>query len=76
MLNFCIFVFIIYAVASSVRAILSENFLINIIMFAKAFKTTENENKKPAKKSEIIRIKQYKPQTKIAEISNQTENAA
>jgi len=45
-------------------------------MFAKAFKTTENANKNPAKKSEIIRINQYKPQAKIAEISNQTENAA
>lgn len=76
MLNFCIFVFIIYAVASSVRAILSKNFLENIIMFANAFKHTESANRKPAKKSEIIRISQYKPQTKITEISNRNEYAA
>lgn len=76
MLNFCIFVFIIYAVASSVKAILSGNFLKNVIMFAKAFKYAESTNEKSAVKSKIIQIKQYKTQTKITKVSNQSERAA
>lgn len=76
MLNFCIFVFIIYAVASSVKTILSGSFLENIVMFAKAFKPMENTNDKTVKKSKIVRIKQFKQKTNITEISSQTERAA
>lgn len=76
MLNFCIFVFIIYAVASSVKAILSGGFIENIVMFAKAFKHTENANEKAIKKSKIVQIKQCKSKTKITKISSQTERAA
>lgn len=74
MLNFCIFVFIIYAVASSVRAILRGDFLQNVVMFAKAFKNIENKN--PEEKSKIVRINQCKNQKKITKISNQTKRAA
>ncbi len=74
MLNFCIFVFIIYAVASSVRAILRGDFLQNVVMFAKAFKNIENKN--PEEKPKIVRINQCKNQKKITKISNQTKRAA
>ncbi len=74
MLNFCIFVFIIYAVASSVRAILRGDFLQNVVMFAKAFKNIENKN--PEEKPKIVRINQCKNQEKITKISNQTKRAA
>lgn len=76
MLNFCIFVFIIYAVASSVKTILSGNFYKNVIMFAKAFKPVENTTQKPAKKSKIIRINQCTSQKNITEMSKQNERAA
>ncbi len=76
MLNFCIFVFIIYAVASSVRAILRGDFLQNVVMFAKAFKNIENKNKNPEEKPKIVRINQCKNQEKITKISNQTKRAA
>lgn len=74
MLNFCIFVFIIYAVASSVRAILRGDFLQNVVMFAKAFKNIEKKN--PEEKPKIVRINQCKNQKKITKISNQTKRAA
>lgn len=76
MLNFCIFVFIIYAVASSVKTILNENFYKNIIMFAKAFKPIKNTIQKPAKKSKIVRINSCTPQKKFTEMSKHNERAA
>lgn len=76
MLNFCIFVFIIYAVASSVKAIFRGDFLKNVIMFAKAFKNTEIKNENPKKSPKIIRINQCRQQKKIANTSNQTKRAA
>lgn len=76
MLNFCIFTFIIYAVASSVKAILCGNFIDNVVMFAKAFKPTEGLNQKHAKKSKIIRINPISKPQKLTESSKRTKNAA
>lgn len=76
MLNFCIFTFIIYAVASSVKAILCGNFIDNVVMFAKAFKPTESLNQKPVKKSKIIRINPISKPQKLTESSKRTKNAA
>lgn len=76
MLNFCIFVFIIYAVASSVKAILSGSFLENILMFAKAFKNTEIKVKKPEQKSKIVRINRRSHHKKVTKIPNQAQRAA
>lgn len=76
MLNFCIFTFIIYAVASSVKAILCGNFIENVVMFAKAFKPVEGTNQKPVKKSKIIRIKQIANSEKLTEASKSNKKAA
>lgn len=76
MLNFCIFVFIIYAVASSVKAILRGDFLKNIMMFAKAFKNTAIKIESFQKTAKIISINQCKKQKKITKISNQSKRAA
>lgn len=76
MLNFCIFIFIIYAVASSVKAILSGSFIENVLMFLKAFKNTENKDKKPEQKSKIVRINRCSNHKKITKIPNQSQRAA
>lgn len=76
MLNFCIFVFIIYAVASSVKAILNGSFLENVLMFLKAFKSTESQDKKSEQKSKIVRINRCNRHKKVTKIPNQSQRAA
>lgn len=76
MLNFCIFTFIIYAVASSVKAILCGSFIDNVVMFAKALKSNEGLIQKPSKKSKIIRINSISNSKKLTEASKSNKKAA